>query len=40
MKIALIGYGKMGNAIEEVAVAKGHEIVFNWYDGFREKSLV
>ena len=27
MKIALIGYGKMGNAIEEVAVAKGHEIV-------------
>lgn len=27
MKIALIGYGKMGMAIEEVAVAKGHEIV-------------
>lgn len=27
MKIALIGYGKMGRAIEEVAVAKGHEIV-------------
>ena len=27
MKIALIGYGKMGKAIEEVAVAKGHEIV-------------
>lgn len=27
MKIALIGYGKMGHAIEEIAVAKGHEIV-------------
>lgn len=27
MKIALIGYGKMGQAIEEIAVAKGHEIV-------------
>jgi 4-hydroxy-tetrahydrodipicolinate reductase len=27
MKIALIGYGKMGKAIESVAVDKGHEIV-------------
>ncbi len=27
MKIALIGYGKMGKAIEEIAVAKGHQIV-------------
>ncbi len=27
MKIALIGYGKMGHAIEEIARAKGHEIV-------------
>jgi 4-hydroxy-tetrahydrodipicolinate reductase len=27
MKIALIGYGKMGIAIEEIAVAKGHEII-------------
>ena len=27
MKIALIGYGKMGQAIEEIAVQKGHEIV-------------
>ncbi len=26
MKIALIGYGKMGKAIEEVAVNKGHSI--------------
>lgn len=27
MKIALIGYGKMGKAIEEVALSKGHEVV-------------
>lgn len=27
MKIALLGYGKMGKAIEEIAVQKGHEIV-------------
>jgi 4-hydroxy-tetrahydrodipicolinate reductase len=27
MKIAIIGYGKMGKAIEEIAIAKGHEIV-------------
>lgn len=27
MKFALIGYGKMGMAIEEVALEKGHEIV-------------
>jgi 4-hydroxy-tetrahydrodipicolinate reductase len=27
MKIALIGYGKMGKAIEKIALSKGHEIV-------------
>jgi len=27
MKIALIGYGKMGKAIEQIAVQRGHEIV-------------
>lgn len=27
MKIALIGYGKMGHAIEEIAVHNGHQIV-------------
>jgi len=27
MKIALIGYGKMGKAIEQIAISKGHEIV-------------
>jgi 4-hydroxy-tetrahydrodipicolinate reductase len=27
MRIALLGYGKMGKAIEEIALEKGHEIV-------------
>lgn len=27
MKIALLGYGKMGKAIEEIAMERGHEIV-------------
>jgi len=27
MKIALIGYGKMGKAIEEIAVSRGHSVV-------------
>jgi 4-hydroxy-tetrahydrodipicolinate reductase len=26
MRIALLGYGKMGKAIEEIAVGKGHEV--------------
>jgi len=28
LKIALLGYGKMGKTIEEIAVEKGHKIVF------------
>lgn len=27
MKLALIGYGKMGHVIEEIALSRGHEIV-------------
>ena len=27
LKIVLIGYGKMGHVIEEIACARGHEIV-------------
>src|SRR5690606_32407586 len=27
MKIALVGYGKMGRIIDEIASSKGHEIV-------------
>ena len=32
MKIALIGYGKMGKAIEKIALQKGHEIVLKIND--------
>ncbi|HAV54078.1 MAG TPA: 4-hydroxy-tetrahydrodipicolinate reductase, partial [Aequorivita sp.] len=28
MKIALLGYGKMGKTIEKLALEKGHSIVF------------
>lgn len=38
MKIALIGYGKMGKAIEKIALSRGHQIVsvidINTADGF------
>ena len=27
MKIALLGYGKMGKMIEQIAISRGHEIV-------------
>ena len=27
MKIALLGYGKMGKVIERIALERGHEIV-------------
>ncbi|MCK5638093.1 MAG: NAD(P)-binding domain-containing protein, partial [Flavobacteriaceae bacterium] len=27
MKIALLGYGKMGKAIEKIALERGHKIV-------------
>ncbi|QBN18394.1 4-hydroxy-tetrahydrodipicolinate reductase [Flavobacterium nackdongense] len=38
MKIALLGYGKMGKTIERIALERGHEIVlkkdeFNTYEG-------
>jgi len=28
MRIALLGYGKMGKAVEKIAIAKNHEIVY------------
>jgi 4-hydroxy-tetrahydrodipicolinate reductase len=36
MKIALIGYGKMGRAIERIALGRGHEIVLkiDLHNGF------
>src|SRR5678815_2035559 len=27
MKLALVGYGKMGKAIEEIALQRGHEVI-------------
>jgi len=33
MKIALIGYGKMGKAIEELSLKAGHEVVCRFTDG-------
>ena len=32
MKIAILGYGKMGHAIEEIAIGRGHEIVLTIND--------
>ena len=43
MKIALIGYGKMGKAIEEVAIRRGHTVVLkidiNTLDQFTKDNL-
>lgn len=36
MNIALLGYGKMGKAIEQVAISKGHNIVLR-LDSFQDK---
>jgi 4-hydroxy-tetrahydrodipicolinate reductase len=36
MKIALIGYGKMGRMIEQVALKRGHDIVLRINTGNRE----
>jgi 4-hydroxy-tetrahydrodipicolinate reductase len=44
MKIALLGYGKMGQVIERIALERGHEIVlkkdeFNTYDGLETANV-
>ncbi len=43
MRIALIGYGKMGKAIEEIALQKGHEVVLRIHidntEEFTEENL-
>lgn len=44
MKIALLGYGKMGLAIEKIAVERGHEIVLrkrkdDTYDGLEQADI-
>lgn len=40
MKIALIGYGKMGKEIEIIAIARGHEIVAKINKSFAIENLV
>lgn len=39
MKIALLGYGKMGKTIERLALEKGHEIVFKSTSTHEEGNL-
>lgn len=44
MKIALLGYGKMGQTIERIAIERGHEIVlkkdeFNTYVGLSDADV-
>ena len=44
MKIALLGYGKMGKVIESIAISRGHEIVFkkdtdNTFDGLQNANV-
>lgn len=44
MKIALLGYGKMGQTIERIAVERGHQIVlkkdeFNSYEGLSDADV-
>jgi 4-hydroxy-tetrahydrodipicolinate reductase len=34
MKIALLGYGKMGKVIERIAIERGHEIIM------KKKSMI
>jgi 4-hydroxy-tetrahydrodipicolinate reductase len=39
MKLAILGYGKMGKTIEALAVAKGHEVVFKKGSDFKDGKL-
>lgn len=39
MKIALLGYGKMGQAIEEIAAERGHDIVLKTNDDIETLDL-
>ncbi len=39
MKLAILGYGKMGKTIEKLAVDKGHEIVYKLSSDFEEGTL-
>lgn len=39
MKIALLGYGRMGKAIEKIAVERGHEIIYRLDHNLEEGTL-
>ena len=39
MKIALLGYGKMGKVIEEIALNRGHSVVFKTNEASMEKDV-
>lgn len=39
MKIAIVGYGKMGKEIEQMAISRGHEIVFTTSAGLTSESI-
>jgi 4-hydroxy-tetrahydrodipicolinate reductase len=44
MKIALLGYGKMGHVIERIALERGHEIILkktsaNSFDGLEKADV-
>jgi len=40
MKIALLGYGKMGKVIEKIALERGHEIVLKKTNSILMKDLL
>ena len=40
MKIALLGYGRMGKEIEKIALSRGHEIVIVMMKIFLNKMLI
>ena len=39
MKIALLGYGKMGKTIEDIALKKGHEVIYKISRGIEDYNL-
>ena len=39
MKIALLGYGRMGKAIEKIAIERGHEIIYRLDHNLEEGTL-
>ena len=40
MKIGLLGYGRMGRAIEKIALERGHEIVYKLDQDYNHGNLI